>query len=231
MPIEEHYSIYLGRTKQCIHVYLGNGSAQLAKFFYDKAGIDFELQKTDILVSKDDFLYLDNINAVTFKNTQDFEEVKRCLRTLLDAYDVMRQYDLANVHMFKNMTVYKQNKENIGCNEMTAHVTFRFSAGDSKYSPSNMYFGCDQVLFNKEENVAIFLKADELPEYKYPVLNFNDWSHVTSYNPSTLDQIAMTGEPVRDILRRTFHRASFDHDVLSKKLKGFKDMYCDPVQE
>lgn len=231
MPIEELYSIYLGRTKQCINVYLGNGSAQLAKFLYAKAGIEFELQKTHILLSKDGFLYLDNIDAVTFKNTQDFEDINRCLRTLLDAYDVMRQYDLANAHMFKNTKVYNENKQNIGCSEMFAHVSYRFTSGDNKYSPKNMYDGCDKVLFNKEENVSIFIKADELPEYKDPVLNLNDWSHVTSYKPSTLDQIAMTGEPIRDILCRTFHRASFDHDVLSKKLKGFKDMYCDPVQE
>lgn len=229
MPIEELYNIYLGKTQKCVYLYLGNWSAQLAKFLYEKAGVEFHVQKTDVLVSKDDFLYLDNTNAVTFKNTNDLEEVKRCLRTLLDAYDIMRRYDLANAHMFKNMTVYKVNKENIGCSERTAHVTYRFSAGDSKYSPRNMYDGCDHVLFNKEENVAIFLKADELPEYKDPVLNFNDWTQVAFYNPSTLDQIAMTGEPVRDILRRTFHRASFNHDVLSKKLIGFQDMYCDSV--
>ena len=227
MSTEEFRNIYLGKTPTCVNLYLGNASGKLAKFFYDKAGIEFELYKTDLLASKDDFLYLMNASATTFKETADLVEVTRSVRVLLDANDIMNQYGFANAHTFKNKKIYKESHQNTGYDGETVLVTYRVTAGEKGFSPTSIYHGCDLILHNKTENVAIFVNTDELPPYDDTVLTCCDWNIAAPYTPSTLDQLTVTGEPVRDILCRLFHRSKYEYDVLDKKLRGFKDVYCD----
>lgn len=95
MPIEEMRNIYLGKTATHVNVYLGAASAKFAQFLYEKAGTPFELLKTDIFASIDDFSYLVSINAVAFKNNRD--DTASELKTLLETYDVLKRHTLIHV--------------------------------------------------------------------------------------------------------------------------------------
>jgi len=93
--LEECRNIYLGKTTTHVNVYLGNASAKLAAFLYEKAGIRFELQKTDIFASVSDFSYLARRNMTVFKN--DGSDIVADIKTFLEAYDVLQRHGKVDV--------------------------------------------------------------------------------------------------------------------------------------
>ena len=86
MPIEEHRFIYLGIGKTYTNIYLGNASAKFAKFLYNKAGMNINIQKTDILANINEFSYLIHISGSKFKNNNN---IKDDILTLLDSYRII----------------------------------------------------------------------------------------------------------------------------------------------
>lgn len=86
MPFEEIRHIHLGVTESHTHVYLGETSASLAKWMYDRLDIPIQIEKTDIIATIEEFTYLHNVKATMFTNT---DHVARDIKVLLDAYDVL----------------------------------------------------------------------------------------------------------------------------------------------
>lgn len=141
MPIEEYRNLYIGRTPNFVNLYLGSASAQHAKFLYDKAGIEFELKKTELLLSVDDFAFLRDINALSFKNDGD-QHVVSDVRAILEAHDIMRRrsimkaassmYGFGYPYVCKDCILHNKNEE----------ITIILSAEDIPTTFSDAIFTC-----------------------------------------------------------------------------------------
>lgn len=197
---DQYRCLFFGKTQTCINLYFGEASANLAKFLYDKAGIHVELYKTDFFLQPDDFAYLVNIHATTYDSdtTFTFEHVKHMTCTLLDAYDIMKQRGFGDVNG-KKETEMRQATE-----RMFSHTLF--------------YSNMDRMFYNIDEQVAIFVRADELPICTDTMLTINGWEIVASYEPSTINQ------EVEDKLCELFHGKTFEFNVLYNKLSKFKEV-------
>lgn len=217
---EVYRNLYLGKAGDCIHLYLGAESAKFAAFLYDKAGIAFETYKTDDFLNKDEFLYLVNAEARTFKGVGDFQEVTRLTRVLLDAYDVMKQYDFGNVNSLKGL---RFTRTSLTRHEATASASYRVdSNSEALFTHENVYYSDElhRVFYNTNEKVAVFVGAGELPEYNDTVLTMTGWSEVAVYKASDIDDAA------RALLCGMLHGKKFEYDVVYKKLCAFKDFYA-----
>lgn len=195
MSNEEYRNLYLGKTPTCINLYLGAESAKFAEFLYKKVGIEFEVYKTDMLLQKDDFFYLIGAGATTFRNVGEFEEVKHMTTILMDAYDIM-------------------NKQGFG-----KALTVSLDA-NTVHAYNKVYGGVNHIMFhNKNENVAVFVEKDHLPEFKDSILTVSEWSIVARY------QVDMIASDTRDLLHTMFHGRSFKYKDLYKKLCAFDDLF------
>lgn len=145
-------------------MYLGGQSAKFAKFLYDKAGIEIEIRKTNILACIKDFNHLRMYNAHRFRNDGndggDGSDILSDLQTLLDAFNVLSKHTLLN-------PLY------------------------DAYPSENVYNGKDLVFYNMKHNgAAIFIQASEMPEFTDSVLTCADWSIVAKYEPSDIEHLS-----------------------------------------
>lgn len=203
MPLEECRHVYLGTTAHHVYVYLGNASASLAAFLYDTAGVDFHTEKTDIVLSVDDFAYLVNVDATVFKR-KPASDIVRDLKTILEAYDIFRE---------NNMMLPPD-----------ATRPYAFPVTD-------FYHGTDQVLYNSAEKVAIFLEQKEMPEYiGDSIITCSEWMNLGDYEPTHMQQHTVTGDKVGTHMRAMFHKQRFEHYIdLRNKLRGFKDLFINTI--
>lgn len=159
MPIEEYRILYFGITAKCIHLYLGKPSAKLWKFLYDKAGIEFELHKTDLLLTIEDFSWFYESNATTFANNS-VEDVEHKVRVLLESFHIIRDNAMKTIEF----TPRSWNKDWI-------------------------YAATDIVLYNRAEKVALVVSISELLEHNDSVLTHasGSWDVVEIYHSGELD--------------------------------------------
>ncbi len=199
MPVEECRNVYLGVTPSHIYVYLGKASADLASFFYEKAGIEFQTEKTSIVVSVDDFCYLDNIGATVFKRKKSHHDIVNDLKVILDAYDI-----------------YKDN----------GHKMPENATRTRSFCYKRVYYSVDIIMYNKTEKVAIYVANIDLPEYNGDsIITCTEWIDIASYMPEQMQQVTVTGDKVVQHACNLFHRQKFDYDDLYKQLCAFKDLY------
>lgn len=159
MPIEEYRILYFGITAKCIHLYLGKPSAKLWKFFYDKAGIEFELHKSDLLLTTEEFSWFYESNATTFANIS-VEDVEHNVRVLLESFHILRDNGMKTI-------------------EFTPR----------SWCKDWFYAGTDLVLYNRTEKVVLVVSISELPEHNDSVLTHasGSWDVVEIYYSGELD--------------------------------------------
>lgn len=198
MPLEENRYVYLGKTSNYIYVYLGASSAKFAKLLYEKAGIDFEIQKTDLLLSINDFTYLYMIRATTFKanlNRNIIDDLKK----IIEAYDVLKE------------------------NEFILDTKCQ-----DKFLYSDIRHGVDHVFYNKDEKITIFIPDSELPDLEDSICTCVEWSSMENYKSSELDKNTFTNEKRRDILYKLFHKLPVKNNIwFYHKLDAFERLYLD----
>ena len=213
----QYRSLYLGKTQTCINLYLGEASANLAKWLYEQASIELELYKTDLFLQVEDFAYLVRIYATTFESSIKYDEVKHKISTLLNAYDIMKTHGFGEHPTFRRIAQINDGDRVVSKLKVVDGV-------DSQLFPRTLlYQDVDHMLYNVDEKVAIFVSADQLPAYKDVILTINGWEIVASYVPSTLEK------GLRSKLCEIFHGKHLEYPALYKMLCGFKDLYLKKV--
>jgi hypothetical protein len=198
MPIEEYRYVYFGKTSKHINVYLGKDSANFAKFLYEKANIDFEVEKTDVLLSVSDYSYLVNLQGTTFQNNTNSKQIADEIKTLMDAFDIAQRRNFKLVSSSPILPL------------------------SNTISPQ----GVDYLLYNKNEGITLFVPECQIPENKDCIFTCMEWSSVAQFYPQELQCICDTGDKIVDVLCKLFHKKHHNRLQVYDKVNAFKELYC-----
>ena len=207
MPIEEYRRLYVGTTKSHMNIYLGRDSANAAKYLYEEAGIECEIEKVDaddIRFSIDDFSYLVSIGATVFKpDWQDM--IVDDIDKLVDGYRIMNMYD------------FKVQK----------HEPQSFSYDNIRKK------GHVGIMYNKNEKITIFVTHDKLPEFSDSIFTCTEWENIVDYSPEQIDPKIIEHnsrnvddgmDPVINLIQ-LFDKKRYDREDLYEKIKAFETLY------